>query len=355
MSNTAATKAEEKGCDADVTTAPESPKRELACGRVNGVNMWFSEYLTPNVQIRSSLKNIMFQGQSKFQRLQVIETGEFGKTLVMDGCTQSAKLDEHIYHESLVHPAMLSHPNPKRVFIGGGGEFATAREVLRHASVERCVMIDLDKEACDICRKELPEWNDGAYEDPRLFVDYQDARKWLEDNEKETFDVIIMDICDPIEAGPGYVLYTQEFYKFLRSRLNENGVIVTQSGPGAFYNVSSECFTVIHSTLRSEYGEGNVAPYAVDIPSFGCNWGFNMVHVDRDAAAASRSLLMSLLDLPMDEVDDRIAKRLKKGHVLKFLDGVSWRGIFGVAKEIRAACKRETRIMTKENPVFMFG
>ena len=271
----------------------------------------------------------------------------------MDGCTQSSQNDEHIYHETLVHPSMLMHENPKKVFIGGGGEFATAREVLRHKSVERCVMIDLDKDACDICRKELPEWNDGAYEDPRLHVEYVDAKKWLE-NTEEKFDVIIMDICDPIEAGPGYLLYTKEFYTFLRSRLNKGGVIVTQSGPGAHFNVKKECFTVIHSTLRSVFG--SVAPYTVDIPSFGCDWGFNMVldtcTQDATKQGTMDSVLAHLMDIPMSKIDALIEKRIN--GKLKFLDGISWRGLFGTAKEIRTQCKEETRVMTKDEPVFMY-
>lgn len=314
---------------------------------------WFTEALTPDFSVKMSLKKIIFDGRSKFQRLQVVETGAFGKTLLMDGCTQSALRDEHVYHESLVHPAMLSHPNPKKVFIGGGGEFATAREVLRHRSVERCVMIDLDKEACDICRKELPEWNEGVFEDPRLHVDYVDAKKWLEDT-NEKFDVIIMDICDPIEAGPGYLLYTQEFYKFLRTRLNDGGVFVTQSGPGAIFNAKDECFTVIHSTLRSVFG--GVAPYAVDIPSFGCNWGFNLVldtsTEDTNKQRTPDELLATLLSKPIREIDDAIEKRIR--GPLKFLDGISWRGLFGTAKEIRNHCKDETRVMTKDTPVFMY-
>ena len=131
--------------------------------------------------------------------------------LVLDHHTQSAALDEANYHESLVHPAMMSHPCPRTVFIGGGGEGATAREILKHSSVERVVMVDIDEEVCKICQVQMPEWGDGAWEDKRFEVFYEDAKAWLE-NTTEKFDVIIMDISDPIEAGPGWLLYTQEFY-----------------------------------------------------------------------------------------------------------------------------------------------
>lgn len=136
-------------------------------------------------------------------------------------------------------------------------------------------MVDIDKVACDMCREHLPEWNDGAFEDPRFEVYYEDAKGWLE-NCGQKFDVIIMDICDPIEAGPGIALYFQEFYNFARNEaLTPGGVLVTQSGCCGLLNFT-ECFTTINSTLRSCFK--SVHPYASQIPSFGCPWGFNLGH-----------------------------------------------------------------------------
>lgn len=168
---------------------------------------WFEEFVLPSLSMKMMMQNISFDQQSTFQRVQVVETQPFGKTLVLDGKTQSAARDEHVYHECLVHPAMLAHPNPKNVYIGGGGEFATAREVLRHKSVELCVMVDIDQVCCEICVEQLPEWSDGCTKDPRLEVHYEDAKAFLEKDDR-LYDVIIMDIADPIEAGPGIALYT---------------------------------------------------------------------------------------------------------------------------------------------------
>ena len=153
-------------------------------------------------------------------------------------------------------------------------------------------------------------------------------------------------------------------------------MLVTQSGPGSFFNVKKECFTVIHSTLRAAYGAGNVVPYSADIPSFGSDWGFNLVTVDGVATTQQQrqeeekekddeeenngtavdvdDALRRMLEIPAKEIDRRIAKRIKGGS-LKFLDGIAWRGLFGLPKSIREACRTETRIMTKENPVFMFA
>lgn len=339
--STPAPKAPEDGNT--VTTSDEERAEEREA-------FWFKEGLTEVFRVELALQEISFDARSSFQRVQVIRTNQFGRTLVMDGQTQSAEADEHIYHESLVHPAMLLHKNPKKVFIGGGGEFATAREVLRHESVERCVMVDIDEVACDICREQLPEWNGGAYEDSRFEVFYQDAKQWLEDTD-ETFDIVIMDICDPIEAGPGYKLYTNEFYNFVQTKLNPGGIFVTQSGPGAVYNAKEECFTVIHSTLRSAFDV--VIPYAVDVPSFGCNWGFNLAFAaEGDAAEAKKAAL----NRDVDEFNQEIEKRIKGGMKgMRFLDGTAFRGLTGLPKEIRQHCEEEDRVMTIDNPVFMYS
>ena len=90
--------------------------------------------------------------------------------------TQSAARDEHIYHESLVHPALLMHPNPKNVYIGGGGEMGTAREILRHKSVEKVVMVDIDEVVCDIALTHLKQWSAGVKEDPRFSLFCEDSK-----------------------------------------------------------------------------------------------------------------------------------------------------------------------------------
>jgi len=309
----------------------------------NTTHLFFEEENTPHYSIRLALKKIMFESASKFQHVQVIETAQFGKTLVLDGKTQSCQTDEYIYHESLVHPAMLLHPNPKSVYVGGGGELATTREVLRHKSVEKCLMVDIDEVVVDICKKELPEWGQECWKDPRLTVQYGDARAGLENYEGK-FDVIIMDIADPIEAGPGYVLYTEEFYKFAVTKLNPGGVIVTQSGPCSLYNYD-ECFTTIHKTLGTAFE--HVLGFNSDVPSFSSNWGFNL------AFNGSENERASFADWSPEKINELIAARID-GNPLRYYDGRTHRGIFGLSKPIRDAIAKEDRIMTIENPVFMY-
>eukprot|EP00948_MAST-09A_sp_MAST-9A-sp1_P000475 g475.t1 len=313
------------------------------------------------------LKSIGWDSQSKFQHVQVIETSEFGKTLVLDSKTQSAKFDEKVYHESLCHPALLCHPNPKKVFIGGGGEMATPREVLRHHSVEEVVMVDIDQMVMDVCLDQLPEWSDGCHNDKRLKLICDDAFTYLM-NDPNTYDVVIMDIADPIEAGPGIKMYFQEFYQALLSKkkLHSNGIFVTQSGPGSILNVK-ECNSTIHNTLLSQFD--HVIPFASNIPSFGSPWGFNVAF--NDAAITENSLLQqvktkaeaertlagdteAMVSLPTVTVNKLISSRIKGGvDGLHFYDGVSHKGMFGLPKPMRKAFESETRIMTEATPVFM--
>jgi spermidine synthase len=281
--------------------------------------------------------------QSKFQHIQIIETAEFGKTLVLDSKTQSALRDEFIYHESLVHPVMLNHPCPKRVYIGGGGELGTAREILKHKSVEKVVMVDIDEQVVNFCKRDLPEWHDGCIDDERLELHYTDARGFLAKSE-EKFDVIIMDIADPIEAGPGILCYTQDFLKIAQEKLNPNGCIVTQSGACSLLTWH-ECFTVVNKTLGSVFE--HVAGYSVDIPSFGCTWGFNLAYNSHDSISTTQ-----MADRSPAEIDTLIAERIVKP--LRAYDGIFHRRIFSLPRYVRDGLAEETRIMTDEAPVFMY-
>merc|ERR1719389_281864 len=155
-----------------------------------GGNMLMEEELEPGLRCQYRLKQILASTKSQWQNVDMVDIEPFGNTLVIDGLIQSTQCDEFVYHECLVHPAMLSHPNPKNVFIGGGGEGSTAREVLRHKSVEKCVMVDIDGDVVKFCRENLPE-NTATFANPRLDLVIDDAKAWLERCE-DKFDVVIM-------------------------------------------------------------------------------------------------------------------------------------------------------------------
>ena len=296
---------------------------------------WLLETVYPDLAVMLRVQQVLFSGRTAYQHVEVLESGSFGRSLVLDGKTQSTERDEHIYHQALVQPAMMMHPNPVSVFIGGGGEGGTLREALSHKSVERAVMIDLDQEVVELCRRYLPQHHQGSFDDPRVTLLHQDARGYLERTD-EQFDVMIMDLVDPMEGGTAYLLYTQEYYNIVKSRLKPGGILVTQSGPAGLIS-HQECFTTIYRTLSSIFADTGL--YQVHIPAFQTLWGFSL---------ASDS---ELPKLSADQVDRLVSEQL--GRKLDFYDGESHLSMFNLPKFIRRSVAEETRINRDDSPVFM--
>ncbi len=297
---------------------------------------WFYDRVSQNLIQLHSIEDVLYTGQTKFQSVEVIRSGSFGKCLVLDGKIQSSEADEFIYHEALVQPAMITHPRPETVFIAGGGEGATLREVLSHNYVRRAVMVDIDAEVVALCQEFLPDHSRGAFADKRTELQHVDARDYLA-RSREQFDIMIIDLPDPIEEGPAYLLYTQEFYQLVRNRLSDNGIICVQSGSATWTELLN--FTAVNNTLRSVFSI--VCPYQVDVPSFGGPWGFCL---------ASQNL--SPLPLSPAEVDDRISARLLSG--LKFYDGLTHQGIFSLPKHLRGELFKPARLITDKEPLYIY-
>jgi len=278
------------------------------------------------------VERILYSGRTKFQRVDIVVTYSFGKCLFIDGVLQSSEYDERVYHESLVHPAMMTHPNPKRVLIIGGGEGATAREVLRHPTVERAVMVDIDGELVELCRKYMPEWSEGAFEDPRLELVIEDGRRFVEET-KERFDVIILDLTDPIPGSPSVYLYTKEFYELVRSRLGPDGVAVTQA---TSLRYSLDSFAKIRNAMASVFPVAR--PYMAPVVSFQSWWGFVMGSLGRDP-----------LSVPPEEIRIRVAAL--RG-LLAYYDEDVHRALFCIPRFIREAADRIKDVPTDSNPAY---
>jgi spermidine synthase len=293
----------------------------------------FSDHISPDLTVLHSIRERIYSGQSKFQSVDIINTGSFGVCLVLDGKIQSSEADEFIYHEALVHPAMLTHPRPERVLIAGGGEGATLREVLAHKTVRKAVMVDIDEEVVSLCRRFLPSWHQRAFDDPRAELHFADARKYLEES-SDRYDVIIIDLVDPLEQGPARLLYTQEFYQIVKQRLGQAGIMSVQAEPSEWANLDN--FTAIVNTLRSVFSIAR--PYQVHIPSFFGLWGF---------VAASESL--DAVKLTPEEIDARTSTRISEK--LKSYDGLTHQAMFTIPKHIRTKLADSRRIITDKQPI----
>jgi spermidine synthase len=299
------------------------------------VTNWYTELITPELTVSYAVRQVVYSSRTKFQQVDILDTVVFGRALVLDNKTQSTEADEHLYHESLVHPVMLMHSGPKTVFIGGGGEGATLREVLSHQSVERIVMVDIDEEVVELCKRFLPRHHQGSFDDPRTRLHYANAREYL-NNTSERYDVMILDLADPIEAGPAYKLYTKEFYQLVRQRLNSGGFFVTQSGPAGPLNCS-ECFTSIVHTLNAVFT--HTKPYSLYVPSFGGEWGFTVASD------------VKLPRLSIKQIDARLVRCLNKP--LTFYDGVTHQRLFMLPKYLRDGLVQSPRLITDASPLFV--
>ena len=174
----------------------------------------------------------LYQGQSDYQTIEVLELETFGTALVLDGIMQTTTEDEFIYHEMLAHVPLLAHPDPRRVLIIGGGDGGLAREVLRHAAVKEVVLVEIDRMVVEVAMKYLPE-HTKALSDSRLVIHYADGARFLQEN-RQPFDIILVDSTDPEGTGPGQWLYTEAFHDSVVANLRSGGIFAQQTGTPFF-------------------------------------------------------------------------------------------------------------------------
>lgn len=280
------------------------------------------------------VEEVLSARTTPYQRLMIVRSPTFGKALLLDGRWQSATADEFIYHEALVHPALLCHPDSRRVLILGGGEGATLRETLKHRRVAEAIMVDIDREVVEECQRVAQEFAQGAYADSRAQVVYGDGFRFVAESSKEQWDVVISDLSDPLEGGPSQALFTQEFFRLVAERLTPQGCFVLQAGSTSLPDI--EVFAGVVHTLATVFSQ--IHPYVICVPSFAQPWGFVL------AAQEKPDLLL----LPAKEVDDRIAQRIT--GELRFLDGAVLKALFVLPKYLRQAIATSTRTFTFASP-----
>jgi spermidine synthase len=229
--------------------------------------------------------------QTGIQHLVILDTFSFGRALFLDSELQSAESDEFIYHEALVHPALCLHGSPRKVLILGGGEGATLREVLRHESVERAVMVEIDDMVIQACRQYLPEWSCGSFKDARTELKVCDAWKYLCE-ERECFDVVISDISELRREPFSFQQKASEFYSLVISHLNSGGLYCSQ-----IHSVSipdHHLFSVVLKTMRSSFA--CLKPYHALIPSMGHDLGFVVASAEKPFPRRSPSRIRKTLE-----------------------------------------------------------
>ncbi|PRQ05577.1 spermidine synthase [Enhygromyxa salina] len=248
------------------------------------------EPFSQGVSISYAIDRVIAQGQTKYQHYLIADTPGYGRALFLDRLIQSSESDEPLYHEPLIHPAAVLSGGPKRVLVAGTGEGATLRELVKHPSVEYILAVDLDAEVVQACRQHLPSWHDGAFDDPRVELIYEDVEATLARSKDGEWDMIVLDITDPVEDGPSLDLFTIRFYAEVARVLADDGIMTMQCGE--LDPVDMRVCRSVRTSLSAVFPWVQILQTYV--PSFHSLWGIGI--------CAKRAF-----DLDPPDLDQRIA------------------------------------------------
>ena len=229
--------------------------------------------------------------QTPYQLIEVFDTSAVGKLMRIDGTNMTSEGDEFFYHENLVHPAAIAHPAPQNVLIIGGGDGGSSEEVLKHPTVERVVLVELDQGVIDMAKKHFSVVHREVFTNPKLDLRIMDGAAFVRGTE-ERFDLIYLDLTDPI--GPAVALYTKASFIALKNALAIEGALVLHIG-SPFSHADRVARNV--ADLRMVFAR--VSPYFVHIPTYGACWGFAVASgvPDLDIAAAEIERRLQVRDI----------------------------------------------------------
>lgn len=225
------------------------------------MELWYTEEDSKYVRFSMKVKKHIFSKQSDFQQIDVFDTYEFGRVLVIDGLVMLTEKDEFIYHDMITHIAMATNPEVKDVLVIGGGDGGTVRELTRYNTIKRIDMVEIDKVVVDAAREFLPFTSSGL-DDSRVNLHFEDGIKYVK-GKKNIYDLIIVDSTDPI--GPGEGLFTTEFYKDCYNCLKDNGILINQN-ESPYYEKDAKAMIRATRKLRNVFPICQV--YQYNIPTY---------------------------------------------------------------------------------------
>jgi len=229
-------------------------------------NVWFTELHLGNSGITVKVKRLVETTQSKFQRIDILDTEDFGKMLVLYGSIMVAEKDLHSYNEMITHVPLFTHPKPDKVLIIGGGDGGALTNIMKHPEVKKAVMCEIDRKVTELSIKHFPKIT-GGFADKRAKVVFRDGQEYITKT-KEKFDIIILDLSDPV--GPAAELFQKKFHKKIYNRLNKDGIMVAQS-ESPYYNDA----TVRHMYRNLREIFPIVKMYTAYVPIYpSCFWSF---------------------------------------------------------------------------------
>jgi spermidine synthase len=297
--------------------------------------MFIEETHTEAATWAFTVEKYLVTGKTQYQEYQICEIPRFGKTLFLDYKIQSSILDEYVFHECMSQPAMITHPNPKKVVVCGGGEGATLREALTHNTVEEATMVDIDGELVDMVKVHMPEWHQGAFDDPRTKLLHTDARGWLQEHKGAGFDVILSDLPDPLEGGPAMYLFTKEYFQICADAMGDDGVFAMQAG--CANENYPYCFASCMATLEDMKDTfPYVRGYFGIVSTFFMPWGFIVASKKHDPLALSE--------------EELVARLAQRGVKNRYLTPRFYKGAFTLPEYLLQAVKDHGRVLTDEKP-----
>jgi spermidine synthase len=251
---------------------------------------------------------------SEFQTIEVFDTQDFGKLMRIDGCNMVSERDEFFYHENLIHPVASAHPNPQNVLIIGGGDGGAAEEMLKHPSVTKVTLCELDVKVVEVSKRHFATVHRGVFDDPRLSLMIGDGIKFI-DETREQFDLITLDLTDPM--GAAKALYSQAFFADCKAKLGIGGALTIHIGsPFAHLSRVRESMANLRATFRV------VNCWFVHIPMYGATWGF-----------ACGSDALDIREISAVEINKRLTER-RVNH-RQFYNGAMHHAMLALPEYIR--------------------
>ena len=253
--------------------------------------------------------------RTAFQLLEVYDTPELGRLFRLDGCNMTSEVDEFFYHENLVHPAAIAHAGPRNALVIGGGDGGSSEELLKHSTIGRVHMAELDPDVVAVAKLHFAKVHRGAFDDPRLQVTIGDGLAYLRQTSAR-YDLVSMDLTDPV--GPSVELYSPATFALAKGAMAAGGALTLHLG-SPFSHPARVRETLGH--LRQVFRL--VTPYFVHIPLYGSVWGFACASDTLDPRGMSPA-----------EVDRTIAHR-GIGD-LQYYNGETHRALFALPNYVKA-------------------
>lgn len=252
--------------------------------------------------------------RTQFQDLEIHETPQFGKLFRLDGCFMTSEKEEFYYHENLIHPAATAHSAPRKALIIGGGDGGAAEELLKHPSIEKLVMVELDGRVVEIAKEHFGAIHHGVFDHPKLELRIEDGLRYLATT-SERFDLIALDLPDPV--GPAELLYETPFFRDCKRALAPGGVLTLHMGSPVS---RPERVQAIHGRLAQTFK--TVRPLVVFIPLYGALWSMAVCSDALDPTSISAN-----------EIEMRIAKRTLTD--LRYYNGATHHAVFALPNFVR--------------------